>query len=178
MGAKYFVWALMLFCSIAKADVLDRYIQSLSEQDRAVQWIASVTNGKVVSSSARAIVADSYANAISKDLSPRIVLAIMNTESNFKSNVRSIVGAVGIMQVWPKWHRDKLKGRNAANNKVSTEVGTTILQDCFNKNDQNTYRSLNCYSGSGGRKYYKKVMGYQIDLINALKTKGVLVADI
>lgn len=144
----------------------------------ATEWIEDITDEKVKKQKARVIVSDSYAHGFSKDINPQLILAIMKTESNFRSNARSIVGAVGLMQVWPKWHKDKIKGRNASNDKVSTEVGTTVLQDCLIKHKQNMYKSLNCYSGGGGQKYYKKVMMYNLNLKLSMRPKDLMVATL
>lgn len=178
MAVKYFVClVLSMWVSVVNADSLDRYILSLKEQDKAAVWVYEVTDEKVKQEKARVIVSDSYAHGISKGINPEIILAMMKVESNFKSNARSIVGAVGLMQVWPKWHKDKLKGRNASLDKVSTEVGTSVLKDCLDKHKQNMYKSLNCYSGGGGQKYYKKVMKYNLDLKLSMRSKDIMVAS-
>jgi len=93
----------------------------------------------------------------------------MRTESGFISNAKSRYGAIGLMQVVPRYHREKLQKRNPNKESVSIEVGVQILKDCFNKFNDNKYKSLNCYSGGGGKKYSTTVNNYQKSLTAFIK---------
>jgi Transglycosylase SLT domain len=177
MKMKYFVYiALMLICCISIADPMDKFINTVDEQDNAIEWIKEATKDRVASTELRTIVSTAYAQAISKDINPRLVLAIMRTESGFNPSAKSNHGAKGLMQVMPKWHKDKLAGRSPYLIKVSTEVGTTILEDCLSKHKGNVYRGLNCYSGGGGKKYFDKVSKYQLELSRSMVPKGIVLA--
>jgi Transglycosylase SLT domain len=177
MKIKYFVYiALMLICCISIADPLDKFVNTVDEQDNAIEWVKEITKDRVDNVQLRTIVSTAYAHAVSKDINPRLVLAIMRTESSFNASAKSNHGAKGLMQVMPRWHKDKLAGRSPYLIKVSTEVGTRILQDCLDKHRGNVYRGLNCYSGGGGKKYFDKVAKYQLELSRSMLPKGTLVA--
>jgi len=175
MISKYFVLSLLLLCSIVRADPLDKFIETVYEQEKASQWVENTTKGKVPLKEAIGIVSDAYAYSISKNINPRVVLAVMWVESGFRSNAKSGYGAKGIMQVVPRYHKDKLAGRNPFLNEVSTDVGTTVLRDCLNKFKQNLYKGLYCYSG-GSKTYYSKVVNQQLMLSQSLIPSGELVA--
>ena len=167
MNCKYFVLVVLLMCGIVRADVLDKFVDTIYEQQKASQWVESTTKGRVKDSDAKSIVGDAYAYSISKDVNPRMVLAVMFVESGFRSNAKSKYGAKGIMQVVPRFHKEKLAGRNPFSNEVSTDVGTSVLKECLNKHKQNIYKSLYCYSG-GSKTYYSKVTNQQFKLTQSL----------
>lgn len=86
---------------------------------------------------------------------------IIAVESNFNSRARSKSGAVGYTQVLPRWHKDKIKGRNIMNPEVNIEVGMSILKSCMDLY-RDEKKMLGCYNGSiKGRamaRYSKKVI--------------------
>lgn len=176
MRLKHLLWILAFFCSFANADPMDKFVESFQEQDKVVEWVSSTTKGKVGTAEAMSIVSNAYANSFSKKLNPRLVVAIMKIESNFRSKVTSRAGAKGIMQVMPKFHKDKLQGRNPYLNNVSTEVGTTILQDCMDKHNGNLKRALSCYSG-GSKTYHAKALKFQFEIAQSLKPSGEVLAS-
>lgn len=78
---------------------------------------------------------------------PRLVLAIIATESSFDSRALSKRDAAGYLQVIPKWHRDKIRGRSIWNMQVNIEVGVKILNDCRRKHSS-LRNALGCYNGA------------------------------
>lgn len=95
-------------------------------------------------------------------LDPMLVLAIISVESDFNDQAKSNHGAVGLMQVIPKFHREKLVGKNPMNPLVSIEVGSKILKDCMTKKDIS--KALRCYNGSDTNHYTKLVLKAQFEL--------------
>jgi soluble lytic murein transglycosylase-like protein len=95
-------------------------------------------------------------------LDPMLVLAIISVESDFNEQAKSNHGAVGLMQVIPKFHREKLVGKDPMNPLVSIEVGSKILRDCMAKKDIG--KALKCYNGSDTNHYTKLVLKAQFDL--------------
>ena len=93
-----------------------------------------------------------------------MLLAMIKTESGFRSKAKSSEGAVGLLQVIPRWHKDKLAGRNPYLNQVSIEVGSQILYDCFTKHNRNTVKALTCYSSNGGKRYFNSVSKNQVSI--------------
>lgn len=179
---KYFLLLLLpLFYGSVYSNPLDKFISSLNEQEISIQWVKKNSQSNLSDKEAYKIVTNVYAQAFSKNLNPHMVLSMIKNESGFKFNARSREGAMGLMQVIPKWHRDKLQGRSPNNPIVSIEVGTTILSDCLDKHKNNHLKSLNCYSGGGGQKYYNKIKTFQNDLkvfVKNTNTANLLIAKL
>ena len=173
---RYFVLSVLFICTFVNASVLDEFIDSSYEQDLAVKWVRKSTNETITDKDALKIVKEAYANAYSKQINPLLVLAIIRNESNFRANAKSKDGSRGLMQVIPRWHKDKLAGRDALNVTTSIDVGTQILKNCMVKSKGVVFKALSCYSGGGGKPYYDKVMKFQYALNQSLKQQDILVS--
>ena len=92
-------------------------------------------------------------------LSPQIVLALIQVESNFDEYAISRVGARGLMQVMPFWLKeiDNI-GDNLFNIRTNLRFGCTILRYYLDKEKGNITRALARYNGSlGSYRYTSKV---------------------
>ena len=93
-------------------------------------------------------------------LEPELVLAVIETESNFDTYAVSVAGALGLMQIMPFW-RDEI-GRpddNLINLETNLRYGCTILKFYLDKENGDLRRALGRYNGSlGQRKYPNKVI--------------------
>ena len=67
------------------------------------------------------------ASANKYGVSPGLVKSIIHQESHFKVNAYNPTGATGLMQIVPKWHLDRIKGRNLSDPAVNIDVGTNYL---------------------------------------------------
>lgn len=132
--------------------------EAAAEKQALIDWVEDNSHTSVDVVKSGQIVETALAVAADKEVDVKLILSVMQIESNFQEKARSSYGAQGLMQVVPRWHRDKLQGRSAFNPKVSIEVGTQVLKDCWDRADGNLYKALGCYSGGGGQKYYKKVV--------------------
>ncbi len=157
--------------SFSREDQLTNLIKLLDHQDKVVEWVKNNTTNKASTDNASDIVFHTFNTSISTGIDPTIILAIMRTESGFRTNAKSGYGAKGLMQVVPRFHKDKLKGESPFNIQTSIRVGTQVLTDCLRKHKGSTYKALNCYSGGGGSKYYRTVSGFKSNLDNFLKSK-------
>jgi len=94
------------------------------------------------------------------DLEPELVLAVIETESNFDTYAVSVAGALGLMQIMPFW-RDEI-GRpddNLIHLETNLRYGCTILKFYLDKENGDLRRALGRYNGSlGQRKYPNKVI--------------------
>ena len=93
-------------------------------------------------------------------LEPELVLAVIETESNFDTYAVSVAGALGLMQIMPFW-RDEI-GRpddNLIHLETNLRYGCTILKFYLDKENGDLRRALGRYNGSlGQRKYPNKVI--------------------
>lgn len=110
-------------------------------------------------------------------LDPRLVIGVIAAESSFIPSSKSWVGAVGYMQVWPRWHQDRIKGRDINNPYVNIEVGVNYLNWCLEQR-RDVYEALSCYNGSDSKasadRYYQRVMGRSHELsLAALEVVGI-----
>jgi len=82
---------------------------------------------------------------------PLLILAVMAIESRYNPVAESSVGAMGLMQVLPKFHQDKLSehgGDDALlDPAVNIEVGTQILRE-YLKRFGETETALQVYAGA------------------------------
>jgi soluble lytic murein transglycosylase-like protein len=110
----------------------------------------------------------SYAQAVD----PMLVFGMIWKESRYKVRVTSSYGAVGLMQVVPRWHQAKIRGRDLFDPAVNIEVGVQILRRCLEKHKFKTDQALACYSGYSATqvgKYLKPVMKFRNQLLEDIK---------
>lgn len=121
-----------------------------------------------------------YGNEFNVD--PTLVLGLIGAESSYNKTARSHVGALGYTQVWPKWHQDKIRGRDILDTEVNIEVGTRYLRDCLNRFGSE-YKALACYNGAlhrDGRvmkvaadNYFNAVKNNQRRIVRTLQLAGL-----
>jgi hypothetical protein len=81
-------------------------------------------------------------------VSETLLLAIIHTESNFNKKAVSKSNAVGLMQVIPRWHKDKLvPGMSHTNIFNNIIAGAIVYKNCLNKHNNSVRWALRCYSG-------------------------------
>ena len=101
-----------------------------------------------------------HLEATRADLAPELVLAVIDTESNFDQWAISIAGALGLMQIMPFW-KDEI-GRpddNLHKIEINLRYGCTILRHYLDRENGDLRRALGRYNGSlGKRKYPNKVI--------------------
>jgi soluble lytic murein transglycosylase-like protein len=94
------------------------------------------------------------------ELPPELILAVIETESNFDRYAISVAGAIGIMQIMPFWLAEI--GRpddNLLHIDTNLRYGCTILKFYLDKENGDLRRALGRYNGSlGKRKYPNKVI--------------------
>lgn len=99
-------------------------------------------------------------------LSEELLEAVAFRESTFNPN--AINGnCLGLMQINPAWHQERIGSRDVMNPEVNIEVGADYLSELLE--DHNLAKALMIYNGDEG----KGVSGYAQDIIqiaNALET--------
>ncbi len=110
------------------------------------------------------IVRAAYREARRNELPPTLVLAIIEKESSLKPESVNYYGAMGLMQVVPRFHTDKLEDVESKEELLTPEtnirVGTQILAEYITSKQGNIPRALKKYSGNA-RDYFKRVAAYR-----------------
>ena len=101
------------------------------EADRRAFAADLVATGRVDAARADSLAAFAVREAYSKHIPPALVFGVLLTENaTFKSHAQSNVGAVGLMQIYPKvWvpALGKLFGRNLRDDETNLRYGVHIL---------------------------------------------------
>ena len=133
------------------------------------------TNKSVTKTQASQIVDSVYLYSFQKGIHPHFVLGLIKAESSYNPKAKSSYGAKGLMQVVPRFHKDKLGSRNPYDIETNIEVGTTIIHQCLQKHQHNKDKALYCYSGGAGYHYNKRV--YKEYTLLAQKTNHASVGE-
>lgn len=93
------------------------------------------------------------------DLPPEMVLAVIQTESNFNRWAISVAGAQGLMQIMPFWLKEiGREGDSLFSIRTNLRFGCTILRHYLDKENGDWTKALARYNGSYGKaKYPRKV---------------------
>ncbi len=91
------------------------------------------------------------------DIDPALVAAVVETESRFRTNARSQVGARGLMQLMPKTGR-WLGARNLYNAEENVDAGAKYLKYLNGRFDGNLTKTIAAYNaGEGNVRRYNGV---------------------
>lgn len=119
----------------------------------------------------QAIVLSAYNQADEKGLSPLLILAIIEKESSLRPQVVNSYGAVGLMQVVPRWHPEKLESDDHVTElqqpETNIRVGATILSQYLKSKNGDLQAALKKYSGNA-KGYAEKVASFRQELRAAL----------
>lgn len=111
----------------------------------------------------RVYVEEAHAAAAAFEVDPLLVLAVMAVESRFDPRARSGYGARGLMQVVPRFHREKLADHGGeaalADPRVNALVGTQILKESLRRSG-GVRAGLQRYAGweDDEQRYSRKVL--------------------
>lgn len=120
-------------------------------------WVKKNATKPITMETARNIVDTTVNIADQYGFDPIMLLAIMKVESGFRPKVKNTYGAMGLMQVVPRFHKDKIGKANILNIKTNIKVGAQVLSDCFDRNNLFLERAVQCYNGGASAKYIKKL---------------------
>jgi len=82
-------------------------------------------------------------------LEPELILAVIQKESSLRPKAKSSYGAVGLMQVVPRFHREKFhKTESLYDPQVNIRVGAQILSEYWHRSGRNWHVALKKYSGN------------------------------
>jgi len=141
-------------------DVFHREMQRINVAIRREFFANAVPFGDII-----------HAKAQKYDVDPALVAAVVETESRFKTNAHSQVGARGLMQLMPKTGR-WMGARNLYNAEQNVDAGAKYLKYLNGRFDGNLTKTIAAYNAGEGnvrryngvppfretRSYVKKVM--------------------
>jgi hypothetical protein len=137
------------------------------KQEQVVRYIISKHTGLTISAIKN--ISDSIVYESEKHNIPvNLLLGIIDVESRYDMFAVSASGAIGLMQILPQWHRDKIKNmadRNIYNPKTNISLGATILDDCM-KHTKSLKVSLGCYNGNVNDRSHR----YATKVLNSIPT--------
>lgn len=116
-------------------------------------WIVEHTKGKVPYAQAVKIVKAVHKHSFDHHVDPDIVFKIIQTESTYDPKAKG-GASIGLMQVIPYWHKDKIKGRNLYDIDTNVEVGVRIFKEYLEKSNGNIRKALWRYNASDKKKQY------------------------
>jgi hypothetical protein len=121
------------------------------------------------------VVQAAYAAAAQVGLDPLLLLAVAAVESSFNPLAESVMGAKGLMQIIPKYHREKLgaAGGEAAlfDPAANMMLGARILQEYVYRTGT-LEAGLQFYNGAffdASARYARKVMAERLRLEDVLR---------
>ncbi len=124
------------------------------------------------------VVGVAYRAARDVGLDPLLVLAVISIESRFNPIAESVMGAKGLMQIIPKYHRAKLQAHGGEEAVLDPEsnilVGASILQEYVYRTGS-LESGLQFYNGAlwdGSAQYAQKVMTERERLEAVVRAKG------
>lgn len=141
---KSAIMAIALFLSM----VFPAQAENTPTKTAVVKMISKETNNKVQTKDIIRIVNAVFTETKKHNIDPLFMLSLIRNESRYNPRARNRSGARGLTQVIPRWHRDKIRGRNIMNIETNVEVGTQVLADCLESNQGYIRKALKCYSGN------------------------------
>jgi soluble lytic murein transglycosylase-like protein len=122
----------------------------------------------------RDLVGAAYREGDRHALNPLLIVAVMAVESGFNPIARSDAGAMGLMQVIPRLHADKLpvaSGASVFDPHVNIRLGASVLKECMRRGGTEI-AGLQRYNGARGdatNAYARKVLGEKRRLQDAVQ---------
>lgn len=143
-----------------------------------VDALAKLLSGKyrISRHATRDLVRTAYREGARIGIDPLLILAVVGVESRFNPLAESDSGAVGLMQIIPRFHADKYDsdaGQSVLDPQVNIHVGAKVLKEYIAR-DGSQVAGLQRYNGSSGdpsNAYANKVLGERQWLQRALKDK-------
>jgi len=161
------VWGLSRDLTIFTDDELERwrsmaeniqYHNDIRRHKRQKMTKYLVNNYDVQEREARVLVRSADSNARKYKIDLELLMAIIFVESTYKVTAQSNQGAIGLMQVVPKWHLDKIEQYGDVSVlydiRANIAIGTEILMEYLEK-EGNIRQALHRYNGSKDDKTLK-----------------------
>ena len=119
---------------------------------------------RISQTATREFVSTAYREGSGMGVDPLLILAVMAIESRFNPVAQSEFGAIGLMQVIPRYHADKFdlaRGASMLEPQANIRLGAKVLKDYIRRGG-NDAAGLQLYNGSSAdasNAYANKVLG-------------------
>lgn len=141
------------------------HTHKLTVYEKQIKYIQT-TNSKISRATAKRIVLAAHKEEKRTGVPATLILAMAKKESAFNPRALSKVGARGLIQVMPKYHKERMKKMGIKDLYAvedNIRVGTDILLDFQRMSKGNLRVALHRYSG-GARGYANSIMRNQQEL--------------
>ena len=150
---------------LGEGEAVERARELLRDQEVLVPYF--VKKYKVSEGDVRRIVESAQVAGFVHGIDYKLILGMIEQESSFREGVGNWYGAVGLMQVVPRFHAKTIaevsgvvdKGRHVLvlkNGEVNVRVGAAVLSEFADRSRNQLRKTLARYSG-GARNYVEKV---------------------
>ncbi len=150
--------------------------QNPDQNESAIDAVVALAAHKyrVAEHVVRDFVGTAFAEARRNHLDPLLVVAVIGVESRFNPIAQSEFGGTGLMQVIPRFHRDKFstaRGETVLDPRINIRVGTLALKQYVALGGTET-AGLQLYNGAADdpeRAYARKVLAERARLREAVR---------
>lgn len=140
-----------------------------------VAWVKSKAKRPLSDGFATMVIEETFTQSIQNRVDPFVMLAVMSVESNFDYTARSGAGAIGLTQVIPQWHMDKMPNpAHVFDPKNNIRVGTEVLAEYMRWYKGDVQKALLQYNGSlhmPTSSYSQKVLATKAQLLMFLESR-------
>jgi soluble lytic murein transglycosylase-like protein len=147
-----------------------------AEMERVRDWVAK--RYRVSANSLEPAFVEVENSAREAELDPLLIVAMIAVESSFNPEAKSHAGALGLMQVIPRWHMDKIGPENdytmLYDPRFNVQIGTLVLVEGLQRYGS-LEEALQYYNGARHdpeRRYTKRVMSVKRQLQQVLASNG------
>ena len=144
--------------------------------DSEIEAVANAVARKyrISQDATREFVGTAYREGKGLGVDPLLIIAVMAVESRFNPVAQSDGGAMGLMQVIPRYHTDKFnaaRGESVLDPRINIQLGTRVLKEYIRRGGTDV-AGLQLYNGASadaGNVYANKVLGERQRLRDAVR---------
>ncbi len=155
---------------IAEKDDLTEQITTLTKGNKNIVPIINKLRPQLDDKIVEEIAGSIIKNSREYRLPPEFVVYLIKRESGFNVLAKSNKGAVGLMQVLPKWHQDKMKKDGITNSQLyhidkNIKLGCWIFREYYDETGS-VEKALKKYVGGNHNGYINDILiGYTNETI-------------